>query len=78
MCDHLERSFCLCLGCTGDVLLYSVVASLLLHSMGVFPLSMEVFLSHLGLVHQLSGSELLGLDLATGAGLAPQGSFSLS
>ena len=60
-----------CLGCMGDVLVCSMVVSLLLHSMGVS-------LNCRGLVRWLPGSVLLGLDLTAGASLAPRGSSSLS
>ena len=46
--DGLERSFCLCLGCMGDILLGSMVNSPLLHSMGVSPLSVGVSLGGWG------------------------------
>ena len=79
MTNGLERSFCLCLGCTGDVLMGSMVNSPLLCSMGISPLSVGVSLGgwgSLGLsVHWLLGSVLLGLDLSSGAGLAHGESF---
>ena len=46
--DGLERSFCLGLGCMGDILMSSMVDSPLLCSMGIPPLSVGVSLGSWG------------------------------
>ena len=50
---------CLCLGCTGDILLGSMANSLLLYSMGISPLSMGFSLGCWVLISSMVDSPLL-------------------